>query len=353
MDFLSTVLQLLGGVFQMPWWGYVVVALVLTHITIVSVTIFLHRTQAHGALDLHPVVSHFFRFWLWLTTGMVTKEWTAIHRKHHAACETIDDPHSPQILGIWKVLSEGSELYRKEAKNLETLEKHGKGTPDDWMEQHLYTKHSVKGVALMLITNLVLFGPIGLTMWAVQMLWIPIMAAGTINGIGHYWGYRNFEPKDRSTNISPWGILIGGEELHNNHHAFPTSARLSNKWYEFDIGWMYICVMQFFGLAKVKRREPRLDLIVHKVSCDENTVYAVYILRLQVLNEFAHATKSVQTEFVKSMRVELSSLWDDKKANITQLMLRLELWCSEAEESNITELRAFGRRLRMFSLKSA
>ncbi len=212
----------------------------VTHITIAAVTIFLHRSQAHRALDLHPIPSHFFRFWLWLTTGMVTKEWVAIHRKHHAKCETDDDPHSPQTRGIKTVLLTGSELYRAEAKMQETLAKYGHGTPDDWIERNLYTRFSWQGVGLMLIVNLMLFGAIGATVWAVQMLWIPITAAGIINGIGHWWGYRNFEAPDASTNVSPWGIIIGGEELHNNHHTYPTSAKLSVKPYEFDIGWAYI-----------------------------------------------------------------------------------------------------------------
>ena len=244
---------MISGLIDLPWWGYVVVTLVLTHITIASITIYLHRHQAHRALELHALPSHFFRFWLWLTTGMVTKEWAAIHRKHHAKCETTDDPHSPQILSIGKVVKEGSELYRKESKNLETMERYGHGTPDDWIEREIYCKHSVKGVSLMLIIDLVLFGPIGLTMWAVQMAWSPFLAAGIINGVGHYWGYRNFQVEDASRNIIPWGILVGGEELHNNHHAYATSARLSNKWYEFDIGWMYICILKSMGLAQVRK----------------------------------------------------------------------------------------------------
>ncbi len=244
------------GLIDLPWWGYVLVALGLTHITIAAVTIFLHRSQAHRAVDLHPVVSHFFRFWLWLTTGMVTREWVAIHRKHHAKCETEEDPHSPQTRGIRKVFWEGAELYRAEAKNRETIEKYSHGTPDDWIERHLYSPHSAKGIVLMMAINLILFGPIGLTIWAVQMAWIPVTAAGIINGIGHYWGYRNFACEDASTNILPWGILIGGEELHNNHHAYGTSARLSNKWYEFDIGWLYIKLMSYVGLAQVRKLAP-------------------------------------------------------------------------------------------------
>ena len=203
-------MTLFSGVFDLPWWGYVLAALALTQVTIASVTIFLHRHQTHHALELHPAASHFFRLWLWLTTGMVTKEWVAIHRKHHAKCETEDDPHSPQTRGIKKVLLEGSELYREEAKNQQTLAKFGHGTPDDWLERNLYSRFSWQGVGLMLIINVTLFGAIGLTVWAVQMLWIPITAAGIINGIGHWWGYRNFEAADASTNVSPWGIIIGG-----------------------------------------------------------------------------------------------------------------------------------------------
>ncbi len=223
---ISDFLTLISGVIDMPWWGYIVVTLVFTHITIAGITIYLHRHSAHRALELHAIPSHFFRFWLWLTTGMVTKQWTAVHRKHHAKCETKDDPHSPVVVGIRKVLSEGSELYRVEAKNQETMERYGYGTPDDWIERNVYSKHSAKGVALMLIIDVILFGPIGITMWAVQMLWAPVFAAGIINGAGHYWGYRNFQAEDASRNIVPWGILIGGEELHNNHHAYATSARL-------------------------------------------------------------------------------------------------------------------------------
>jgi len=241
-----------GGIMHASPWQIVVYTLVVTHITIAGVTIYLHRCQAHRALDLHAIPSHFFRFWLWLTTGMVTKEWAAIHRKHHAKCETEEDPHSPVTRGIKKVLLEGSELYRIESKNLETLEKYGHGTPNDWMERNVYTGHSVMGVALMMIIDIALFGIVGLSVWAVQMIWIPITAAGIINGIGHFWGYRNYDCNDAATNIIPFGILIGGEELHNNHHTFATSAKLSSKWYEFDIGWMYLKLLSFFGLAKIE-----------------------------------------------------------------------------------------------------
>lgn len=249
---MDLLFKTLSGVFQWPWWGYVLVTLGLTHVTIASVTIFLHRNQAHKALILHPVISHFFRFWLWLTTGIITKEWAAIHRKHHAKCETVDDPHSPQILGIKKVFFCGAELYKKEATNRETLDRYGKGTPDDWIERNLYSRHSFFGIGIMLVTDVLLFGLIGVTVWAIQMMWIPVTAAGVINGFGHYFGYRNKETKDASTNVVPWGFIIGGEELHNNHHAHPISAQLSLKWWEFDIGWVYIRTLEVFGLARVK-----------------------------------------------------------------------------------------------------
>ena len=244
---------MLNGLLPLPVWGYIILALVLTHITIVSVTLYLHRHQAHRALDLHPIVSHFFRFWLWLTTGMETKQWVAIHRKHHAKVETEGDPHSPKIYGIKKVLWEGAELYRAECPNEETMRIYGHNTPDDWIERNLYSRFSAAGPTTMFIINFVLFGFAGMAIWAVQMAWIPFFAAGVINGIGHWWGYRNYETEDTSSNIVPFGILIGGEEMHNNHHAFASSARFSNKWWEFDIGWMYIQLMQAIGLAKVKK----------------------------------------------------------------------------------------------------
>jgi stearoyl-CoA desaturase (Delta-9 desaturase) len=285
---------LFSGVFDLPWWGYVLVALGLTHITIVSVTVFLHRCQAHRALDLHPVASHFFRLWLWMTTGMVTKEWAAIHRKHHAKCETADDPHSPQVLGLRKVLFQGTELYRRESRNAETLERYGHGTPDDWLERNLYTGHSMLGIGLMMVIGIVLFGPIGITIWAVQMAWIPFWAAGVINGIGHFWGYRNWTTEDASTNIVPWGIIIGGEELHNNHHAYATSAKLSNKWYEFDIGWMYIRLLEAFGLAQVKKVAPTPRFTEAK-AVDSETLQAVITHRYDVLASSASCAASLRT----------------------------------------------------------
>src|SRR5579862_9610583 len=271
------------GLIQLPWWGYIVVLMVFTQFTILGVTLFLHRCQAHRALTLHPIVSHFFRFWLWLTTGMETKKWTAIHRKHHARVETDEDPHSPVALGIKKVFFQGAELYRKEAKNNETMERFGEGTPNDWLERRIYVPYSAFGIFIMLGLDLVLFGPIGLTIWALQMMWIPLFAAGVVNGIGHYWGYRNFECKDASRNIVPLGIFIGGEELHNNHHAYATSAKFSAKWWEWDTGWFVIRLLQLFGLASPKRVLPTPKMQPNKTQIDSDTLSAVITYRLQVM----------------------------------------------------------------------
>ena len=386
------------GVLDLPWWACVVYTLAVTHITIASVTIFLHRHQAHRALDLHPIASHFFRFWLWLTTGMVTKEWAAIHRKHHAKCESADDPHSPVIYGIRKVLLEGTELYREESRNAETLERYGHGTPDDWLERNVYARRSALGFTALLIISLMLFGPIGATIWAVQMLWIPFLAAGVINGLGHYWGYRNFESADASTNIVPWGILIGGEELHNNHHAYATSAKLSNKWYEFDIGWVYIRILAVLKLAQVKKIAPRVRIAVARPQCDAELLQAVITHRYDVLARYAKALKgtwraelrklrsatahraeefrklkrwlhadagdipeqerSRLSEAVKSSRVlatvhtmreELEQIWARSSASRDQLVRQLEDWCRRAEASGIDALEQFSRRLRCYA----
>jgi stearoyl-CoA desaturase (Delta-9 desaturase) len=384
------------GAYDLPWWGYVIYTLAMTHITIAAVTIYLHRHQAHRALDLHPLPSHFFRFWLWLTTGMITKEWAAIHRKHHAKCETVEDPHSPQIYGIRKVLWQGAELYREESTNKETLDRYGHGTPDDWLERNLYSRFNIVGISIMLIANVILFGPLGLTIWAVQMMWIPLLAAGVINGIGHFWGYRTFQPADASRNIVPWGILIGGEELHNNHHAYGTSARLSNRWYEFDIGWLYIRCLEVVGLADVKKIAPRLKLDPAKTHCDLATLQAVVTHRYEVLAKYAKSLRTTcademralrasavsvdfralkrwlhidtntlpQTErderervlkassrlaTVYTMRDELAGLWQRSTASKEQLVHQLEDWCRRAEASGIDALRNFSRRLRCYA----
>jgi stearoyl-CoA desaturase (Delta-9 desaturase) len=384
---------LANGYLDWSWWKIVAFTLIATHITIAAVTIFLHRCQAHRALELHPIVSHFFRFWLWLTTGMVTKEWAAIHRKHHAKCETVDDPHSPQVLGINTVLSRGAELYKKEASNQETLDKFGHGTPDDWVEHNIYSRFSWQGVAIMLIVDVFLFGAVGLTVWAVQMLWIPITAAGVINGIGHFWGYRNFDCEDASRNIVPWGILIGGEELHNNHHTFATSAKLSNKWYEFDIGWMYIQIMSAVGLATVKKTPPK-PVLSDLRPADQNTLEAIIANRYEIMARYSKTLRSFFSNEVQHMQVlashlgdartwlakdesrltdqekakleelmasnaqlrkmiemrrDLQAIWGRSSATKEQLLSQLHTWCQHAEESGLTSLREFSLRLRRYA----
>lgn len=382
------------GLLAASWWQIVLYALVTTHITIVSVTIYLHRHQAHRAMDLHALPAHFFRLWLWLGTGQVTKEWVSIHRKHHAKCETLEDPHSPQAHGIKKVFWQGAELYRAESKNKETMSKYGHGTPNDWVERNLYTRYSWQGVGLMMIINLALFGAAGLAVWAVQMAWIPVTAAGIINGIGHYWGYRNFEAPDASTNISPWGIVIGGEELHNNHHTYPTSAKFSVKPYEFDIGWGYIRALEKLGLAKVKKVPPKLQLGAIQPVADEKTLEALIAHRYEVMAGFARALRnagkaelaalksknadssalraanewlhrdddkvpaSVKPQMAQAraehpvldkmviMREELRQMWLTTSASREQLIAELQGWCNRAEQSGITALNEFSMKLR-------
>jgi stearoyl-CoA desaturase (delta-9 desaturase) len=263
-------------------WAYVVITIVLTHVTVAATTIFLHRNQAHRAVELHPAVSHFFRFWLWLTTGTVTREWVAVHRKHHAHCETEDDPHSPQVRGISTVLFKGAFLYYDECQKEDTLENFGKGTPDDWIERNLYTRFRNIGLILMVLIDVFLFGWVGLIIYAVQVVWIPFWAAGVVNGVGHYWGYRSFETADASRNIMPIGVIMGGEELHNNHHAYRQSARFSCKWWEFDIGWLYIRLLEGLGLARVKRVAPRTAFVAKDIV-DVATVKAVVRNRYHVL----------------------------------------------------------------------
>jgi stearoyl-CoA desaturase (delta-9 desaturase) len=382
------------GVWRLQWWQLVLVTLAVTHVTMISVTVFLHRHQAHRALDLHPIASHFFRFWLWLTTGQVTKEWASIHRKHHAKCEQAEDPHSPHIHGIKTVLLQGYELYRAEAAKPETMARYGHGTPNDWLERNLYSRFSTLGVVLMLMIDLVLFGAAGLAVWAVQMMWTPVMAAGIINGAAHYRGYRNFEAPDASTNISPWGILIAGEELHNNHHTYPTSAKLSVKPYEFDIGWVYISAMQVVGLAKVKKRPPKAAFGAIRPVADEKTLEALIANRYELMATYAKGMRqaardefeamkarsadgavikaakrwmhrdvdmvpaSAAPELAKAraasplldkmvtMREELRQMWLNTSVSREQLTTDLQAWCHRAEASGIAALQEFSLKLR-------
>lgn len=392
---LSSAIDWLGhGLWDLTWWQIVLYTLATTHITIVAVTVFLHRTQAHRSMDLGPIPSHFFRFWLWIGTGMVTKEWVAIHRKHHAKCETEEDPHSPQTRGIDTVMWRGAELYRAESRNQETMKKFGHGTPDDWMERNVYSRFGWQGVGLMLVLNLALFGAVGATVWAVQMLWIPFWAAGVVNGLGHYWGYRNFEAQDASTNLTPWGVIIGGEELHNNHHTYPTSAKFSVKKYEFDIGWVYISLMQKIGWAKVKKVPPKLQIGDVRPVADEKMLEAVIANRYEVMAGYAREMRrtckqeiaqlkdkgadlsvlkaakrwlhrdddkvpaSARTHLVQArqahpvldkmvvMREELRQMWMNTSQSREQLAADLAAWCHRAEASGIAALQEFSVRLR-------
>ena len=386
------------GLLDLSGWQIVAYTLLTTHLTILGVTIYLHRCQAHRALDLHPAVSHFFRAWLWLTTGMVTREWASIHRKHHAKCETPEDPHSPQTRGIRKVLLEGTELYRAEAANADTVRRYGHGTPDDWIERKLYTPYSTLGVYLTLAIDLLLFGAIGLTVFAVQMLWIPVLAAGVINGIGHFWGYRNFDSPDASTNVLPWGILIGGEELHNNHHAYASSAKLSIRWYEFDIGWMYISILQALGLATVRKVAPVPRLGAARPAIDAQTLQSVIAYRYDLMAAYGRslaqacseeiarlqaarpadasvlqsARRWLQLDAAKwtaeqktrlgevlavsdrlrklvEMRADLSSTWERSNATREQLVSHLQDWCARAEASGVAALQELAMRMRRYS----
>jgi stearoyl-CoA desaturase (delta-9 desaturase) len=384
---------LFSGLFTLPWWSQLLVALILTHVTIAAVTIYLHRSQCHRALVLHPIVSHFFRFWIWLTTGMVTRQWIAVHRKHHAKSDTAEDPHSPQIVGIHRVLWGGMLLYSKEAKNAEMLDRYGAGAPSDWIERHVYTAHAGLGIVLLPVIDMALFGVLpGMLVYGIQMAWIPFLAAGVINGMGHWFGYRSYACKDASTNIVPWGILIGGEELHNNHHAFVTSAKFSMHWYEVDIGWLYIRVLEKCGLAKVRRVAPKPRFVTGKPACDLDTLQAVITHRYEVLMNYNRTVKlayaedptrlephvarqlipelrlphgrtswsqcrttlrregrlSARLDTLYSMGQELSALWETRAASREELLQKLQNWCQRAETSAIGPLQRFGRRLRRY-----
>lgn len=385
------------GLLNLSLWQYIVVTLVLMHVTVISITLYLHRTAAHSALELHPITAHFFRFWLWFATATVTKEWVAIHRKHHSTSDTEADPHSPQIYGLKKVMTQGYELYKKESKNKETLSRYGHGTPDDWIERHIYTPHSSLGIGILFVLDLVLFGAPGIVIWAVQMMTQPVLAAGIINGLGHYVGYRNFETSDASTNVMPWGIIAGGEELHNNHHAFGASAKLSVRKYEFDIGWMYIRALQFFKLAKPRRVIPKLEQNNFSKDIDVSTLTAIITHRFHVLKQYgemviqpivrhqmskdkerrqlwrqakawlsradeqqidAQSRKSLQTllsscnelDVVYQFKLRLQNIWTKAVNNNAELVQQLKQWCVDAEKAGIQTLKQFSLQLATLSI---
>ena len=386
---------MLFGALNLSFWGYVIATIVLTQITIASVTIYLHRHQTHRALTLHPIISHFFRAWLWLTTGMVTAEWVAIHRKHHATTDVEGDPHSPVVLGLKKVFWQGAELYREASNDKEMVEKYSHGTPTDWIERNVYSRYSAMGIVLMALIDLFLFGVPGVSIWAIQMMWIPVWAAGVVNGIGHHWGYRNFECRDAATNVIPWGFWIGGEELHNNHHTFASSAKFSVKWWEFDLGWMYIRCLSFLGLARVKKLPPQLARQEGKLQVDLDTVKAVVNNRFQVMSHYynrvvrpilRHVKESdveskidkklvqragallrreegllsprantrlqalleryEQLRVVYNYRRSLQNVWLKTAASQKDLVEALQQWCKQAEESGLEVLHQFAQQLK-------
>lgn len=386
------------GLLDLSAWQLVAVTLLMTHVTIVSVTIYLHRYSAHRALELNAGLKHFFRFWLWLTTAQNTREWTAIHRKHHAKCETPDDPHSPVHKGLGTVLRKGAELYREEARNEETLRIYGKNCPDDWIERNLYTRYKLGGIALMAVIDLLLFGTIGITIWAIQMMWIPFWAAGVVNGLGHAVGYRNFECRDAATNLVPWGIIIGGEELHNNHHTYPNSAKLSVRRWEFDMGWMWIRLLSMLRLAKVQRVAPIAHRVEGKASLDMDTAMAILNNRFQIMaqyrklvigplvkQELDKVDTSVRRRFrrakrllsretsllqdrhhvriesllahsqalktIYEMRLALQQIWARTSANGHDMLAAMKDWVHEAEASGIQSLRDFAAQLKTYSLR--
>jgi stearoyl-CoA desaturase (delta-9 desaturase) len=389
----------LYGLLNLSFWGYVLTTVVMLQITMMSVTLYLHRDQAHRAIDLHPVLRHFFRFWIWCTSGMLTREWIAVHRKHHAFCETPDDPHSPQVYGLRKVLLEGAELYRDEINNRETIEKFGRGAPNDWIERNVYLRFPYAGILFLIVTDLLLFGVPGIIIIAVQLSSMPVFAAGVINGLGHYTGYRNFECDDAATNIVPIAVLIGGEELHNNHHAFPTSAKFSVRRWEFDIGWLYICLLRAVGLAKVKKVAPRPVLQAEPDQLLEiDNLRAIIVNRMHVLRDYTRRvtlpvlkkeraiaagnsalrkarkllvrqpglldenarnrlrevlSNNSALETVHEFRERLRELWSGANVSNERLLAQLREWCAEAEASGIQVLEEFAERLRSYQLATA
>ena len=394
MNFLN------GGLLQAGWLFKVIYFLIVTQLTIFAVTLYLHRSACHRGVDFHPIVAHFLRAWSWLSTGMVTREWVAVHRKHHAKCETEEDPHSPKFFGVQTVLLKGVDLYRVASLDEETLEKYGKGCPDDWIERHVYTPHAYWGPTLTFVINIALFGIWGVAISALQMIWIPFWAAGVVNGIGHWWGYRNFETSDMATNLSPWGVWIGGEELHNNHHAFPSSAKFALRKFEVDIGWGIICLLRKFGLAKVLRVAPTLDVRPNMSLPDGETIKALVSHKFEVMSDYfsgvilptlredakhagagiaaipralrralgnggrwldEHSRQKMQAlvenrptlRTVCDFRARLASVLERNTGGAEAMMNGLTEWCREAEASGIHALAAFAARLRGYALAPA
>jgi stearoyl-CoA desaturase (delta-9 desaturase) len=391
-DFL--VEHVLYGVLGLSFWQYVLVTFVLVQITMMAVTLYLHRDQAHRSVDLHPALRHFFRFWCWYTSGMLTPEWVAVHRKHHAFSDQPGDPHSPVLLGIRRILLEGAEVYRESARDPEVVAKYGRGTPTDWLERNVYSKHRNLGIILMIVTDLVLFGVPGIIILSVQLIAMPLFAAGVINGLGHWWGYRNYECDNAARNLVPWGLLTGGEELHNNHHAFPSSARFSMRRWEFDIGWMWLTIFSALGLAKVRKVAPRPVTDTPRERVDLEHVKTIITTRMDVLRDYARTVtlptlkaeaqasagrlslrvrkllvrhpsllddaarerlqqvlaESAALRTVHEFREKLAVLWSGKIGNNEKLTDYLREWIREAEASNVDRLQQFARQLRAYRL---
>ncbi len=389
-------IEFLYGALGLSWWGYVVAVVVSLQITIVCVTVYLHRDAAHRSVDLHPALRHFARFWIWFTASMLTREWVAVHRKHHAKCETPEDPHSPVIFGLKRILLEGAELYQVQARNPETQEKYGRGTPDDWVERNIYTKHRNLGIVTLIVLDLLLFGVPGIIVLSIQLLAMPLLAAGVINGLGHHTGYRNFECPDAARNIVPWGLLLGGEELHNNHHAFPSSAKFSVRSWEFDIGWLWIKVFSALGLAKVVRVAPKLELHAQRKHVDLDTVRAIIVNRMHVLRDYTynvtlpvfrselaaakgklggikkllvrepvlldeHARQRLSDALAKHQtlktvheyRERLRVMWNGSNMSNEKLLTHLKEWIANAEASGIQVLQDYAARMRSYALPMA
>jgi len=391
---------LVGGLLQPSWVTLLVYLLVATQLTIFSVTLYLHRSIAHRGVDFHPLLAHCFRFWNWITTSMIPREWAAIHRKHHAKCETEEDPHSPVVKGIGNVFWHGVELYREARNDRAAIEQYGKGCPDDWIERKLYTPHATLGPTLLLFISFALFGLMGVAVWAIQMAWIPFWAAGVVNGLGHWWGYRNFETDDTATNLSPWGVWIGGEELHNNHHAFPSSAKFALRKWEFDIGWAAIRAAEAVGLAKVLRVAPALDVRPNIPVPDMDTMKALLAHRFQAMTDFkrgvlapalreeaaargtrlrrllprklrhgladdgrwlkpeareqmqAWVEESPRIRALVDARARLAQVLTARSHDAAERLHQLQAWCREAEASGIHALQAYAARLKGYSLQA-
>jgi stearoyl-CoA desaturase (Delta-9 desaturase) len=385
------------GLLNLDFWGYVVTAFLMVQLTLMAVTLYLHRDATHRSLNLHPALRHLFRFWLWTSTGILTREWVAVHRKHHARCETAEDPHSPVTHGLRKVLLEGAELYQAAARDPDVCEKYGRGTPDDWIERNVYSRYRNYGIVLMVLVDLLLFGVPGIIIVGVQMLASPVLAAGVINGLGHHSGYRNFECPDAARNILPWGVFVAGEELHNNHHAFPSSAKFSIQPWEFDIGWFYITVFKMFGLAKVVRIAPEPAMVAARKHVDLETVRAVIVNRMHVLRAYtlnvtlpvfrkelavargklssrakkvlvrepvlldkqahAHLTQVLadhqMLRTVHDFRERLRVLWSGANLSNETLLQHLKDWIAQAEASGIKALQEFAASLRGYAMQTA